>query len=421
MKEGWATTTLGEMCLIRPPKQEAKSELNGNDEVSFVPMDALGIRQKWFDISQRRALDKVYSGYTYFANGDVLLAKITPCFQNGKLGIAQNLENGVGFGSSEFFVFRCSDQLSPEFLFYFLSQETFTMAGVARMAGAVGHQRVPLEFIQSLELPLPPIPEQERIVALLDEAFAAIAAATVHAEQNLANAQALFDSAVNRAFQKGGDEWTSGKLSSYVKDIATGPFGVVLHKSDYIEGGTPLINPINIKGDSIAPDPRKTIGSETRDRLMDYVVNTGDIVIARRGEIGRCAVVGKAESGWLCGTGCFAIRPSVRLESSLLTHMLRSPMYRKRLLGLSSRATMSSLSNKDLAQLEVDVPPLEEQKALLTRFGSISMKVRQFADQMDDKTTLLSTLKQSLLHKAFTGDLTADQQTADRTLAEAGV
>lgn len=307
-----------------------------------------------------------------------------------------------------------------DYLYYFLGSKAAYRQFNDRAAGSTV-RNLNIDLVRSVEVPLPPIPEQKRIVAILDEACAAIATATAYAEQNLANAQALFDSAVNRAFQKGGDEWTSGKLSSYVKDIATGPFGVVLHKSDYIEGGTPLINPINIKGDSIAPDPRKTIGSETRDRLMDYVVNTGDIVIARRGEIGRCAVVGKAESGWLCGTGCFAIRPSVRLESSLLTHMLRSPMYRKRLLGLSSRATMSSLSNKDLAQLEVDVPPLEEQKALLTRFGSISMKVRQFADQMDDKTTLLSTLKQSLLHKAFTGELTADRQVADRTLVEAGV
>ncbi len=192
--EGWRTLPLGEACLIRPPKKEAKSKLIGEDAVSFIPMDTLRIRQKTFDTSQSRRLNKVYSNYTYFTDGDVLLAKITPCFQNGKLGIARSLINGVGFGSSEFFVLRCSEQIDPEFLFYFFSRESFADEGVAQMSGAVGHQRVPLGFIESYPFSFPPLPEQKRIVTILDEAFAAIETATANAEKNLANAKELLES-----------------------------------------------------------------------------------------------------------------------------------------------------------------------------------------------------------------------------------
>ena len=169
VRKGWTEKNLDEVCLIRPPKQEAKLVLAFDDKVSFVPMKSLGIRQKTFDSSRTKPFGETYGSYTYFRDGDVLLAKITPCFQNGKLGIATGLKNGVGFGSSEFLVFRCRDQLTPEYLFYFLSRKSFTDAGVARMSGAVGHQRVPLEFIQNYRVPFPPLTEQKRLVAILDK------------------------------------------------------------------------------------------------------------------------------------------------------------------------------------------------------------------------------------------------------------
>jgi type I restriction enzyme S subunit len=83
-----------------------------------------------------------------------------------------------------------------------------------------------------------------------------------------------------------------------------------LHKSDYTVHGVPLVNPINIRGGCIIPDPEKSINEATKKRLSSYVLEVGDIVVGRRGEIGRCAVVGPREAGWICGTGCFFVRPS---------------------------------------------------------------------------------------------------------------
>ena len=102
-------------------------------------------------------------------DGDVLLAKITPCFENGKLGIARNLKNGVGFGSSEYIVFRCTELLNNKYLYYFLSRSSFREDGASRMTGAVGHKRVPNDFIENTCIFVPSIHEQQRIVAKLDE------------------------------------------------------------------------------------------------------------------------------------------------------------------------------------------------------------------------------------------------------------
>src|SRR5947199_8846195 len=108
MKNGWQTKPLAEMCEIRPPKSEARERVAADALVSFAPMEDLGIDRKFLNASQVKPLASVVGSYTYFADGDVLLAKITPCFENGKLGIATDLSNGIGFGSSEFIVFRPS-------------------------------------------------------------------------------------------------------------------------------------------------------------------------------------------------------------------------------------------------------------------------------------------------------------------------
>ena len=125
MKKDWQLRNLSEVCLIKPPKLEARQKLETDGLVSFMPMEDLGIGKKYAVPSQIRRLGEVQGSYTYFSEGDVLLAKITPCFENGKLGIAKILKFDVGFGSSEYLVFRPSESLKNEWLFYFLSQSSF--------------------------------------------------------------------------------------------------------------------------------------------------------------------------------------------------------------------------------------------------------------------------------------------------------
>lgn len=160
---------MNEVCQIKPPKSEARIRVAVDAIVSFLPMKDLGIGQKFVSAYQTRPLSKVVGSYTYFADGDVLLAKITPCFENGKLGIVERLENGIGFGSSEYIVFRPDSSLNKEWLYYWLSREEFRMEGAKRMMGAVGHKRVAKDFIETTIISFPPFPEQQRIVGILDE------------------------------------------------------------------------------------------------------------------------------------------------------------------------------------------------------------------------------------------------------------
>jgi type I restriction enzyme S subunit len=151
VKAGWIERPLSAVCQIKPPKAEARVQLSGNDLVSFVPMEDLGIGQKILVPNKTRELSDVAGSYTYFADGDVLLAKITPCFENGKLGIAADLVNGIGFGSSEYIVFRPDSSIDKAWLYYFLARETFRTEGAASMTGAVGHKRVAKDFIDSAQ------------------------------------------------------------------------------------------------------------------------------------------------------------------------------------------------------------------------------------------------------------------------------
>ena len=171
MKNGWQSKILSDICQIKPPKSEARDKVSDRSLVSFLPMEDLGIDKKYARAVQTRPLSAVGGSYTYFANGDVLLAKITPCFENGKLGIAEGLSNGIGFGSSEYVVLRPHKMVSKEWLYYYLSREDFRNEGAARMSGAVGHKRVAKEFIEGYSIPVPSFSEQQRITKPSAEHF----------------------------------------------------------------------------------------------------------------------------------------------------------------------------------------------------------------------------------------------------------
>lgn len=159
--------------------------------------------------------------------------------------------------------------------------------------------------------------------------------------------------------------WVHAPLIEHTESVSTGPFGSMLHKSDYVSGGVPLINPINIVDGEIHPDGDKQVGPEALGRLSSYVLKAGDIVVGRRGEIGRCAVVADDQAGWVCGTGCFFIRPRDTVDPHFLAHLLRSPGYRTQLELAATGATMKNMSNTTLAQLVIGLPSQSEQRRIV--------------------------------------------------------
>lgn len=160
-----------ELCkvtMIQPKKRLALDKLSEEENVSFMGMEALGIEQKYSSAKINRPLKDVYKAYQYFEEGDVVFAKISPCFENGKLGIMSDLTNKVGFGSSEFVVLRPSDKISSDFLYYCILDENFRKQGIKNMSGAVGHKRVIKEFFYRFKIPIPPADIQSKATAKLD-------------------------------------------------------------------------------------------------------------------------------------------------------------------------------------------------------------------------------------------------------------
>lgn len=191
---------LGDVADFRPPKKQAKEVLDDKDEVTFMGMKALGELEIDESLMDQRSLSDVYSSYTYFRDGDILLAKITPCYENGKLSIAKNLKNGVGFGSSEFMVIRPGKDLVPEYIQYFLAQNSIRFQAINNMTGSVGHKRVPEDFIKSLEIARISRNEQNRIVAKLNGIKVDVEALKLKKKNTLSDASKLRSSILSAAF-----------------------------------------------------------------------------------------------------------------------------------------------------------------------------------------------------------------------------
>jgi type I restriction enzyme S subunit len=149
-----------------------RDELVDDTLVTFVPMPAVEALTGRMDTSDARPYSTVKKGFTAFATGDVLFAKITPCMENGKMAIAPRLPHGVGFGSTEFHVMRPLDDLDERYLYYFVSSSAFRHEAQHNMTGAVGQKRVPRPWLENQRIPLPPLPEQRRIVEKIETLFA---------------------------------------------------------------------------------------------------------------------------------------------------------------------------------------------------------------------------------------------------------
>nr|WP_076388948.1 restriction endonuclease subunit S [Vaginimicrobium propionicum] len=182
--ENWRWVRLGSVCEINPPKTDTSS-IPPDTDVSFIPMAAVSDVTGRVENVEVRQLRQVSKGYTSFSTGDVLFAKITPCMENGKAAIVPALINGIGYGSTEFFVLRPSDALKTRLLHTFVRQKSFRARAKKVMAGAVGQQRVPKHFLQQSPLPLPPLAEQEEMVRVLDNALNSLADADSRARESL--------------------------------------------------------------------------------------------------------------------------------------------------------------------------------------------------------------------------------------------
>lgn len=405
IKEGWDIKSLGEVCETKPPKREAKSKVDDADFVTFLPMEDLGISNRDVVGTKKRLLKDVSGSYTYFADNDILLAKITPCFENGKIGIARNLINGIGFGSSEYIVFRSKGEVIQEYLYYFLDRATFREEGKKLMTGAVGHKRVSKDFIENYPLPFPKsLEEQQRIVAILDEAFAAIAKAKANAERNLKNARELFESYLQGVFEDKVDGSKSETLESLCELIVD-----CEHKTAPTQAiGYPSIRTPNIgKGVLILENVNRVSEETYNEWTRRAVPQANDLILGREAPAGNVAVI--PENLEVClGQRTVLIRPKKdRLDSHYLASLILSKNVQEKLLAHSRGATVAHINMKDIRAFKIyDLESLSKQKTIVTNLHLLSGETKKLEAIYQKKITDLDELKKSILQKAFAGELT---------------
>ena len=198
--------------------------------------------------------------------------------------------------------------------------------------------------------------------------------------------------------------WAAARFSDVVNELQTGPFGSSLHQSDYEIGGTPVINPASIKHGRIVPVENMAIGDDTLERLATFKLRAGDIVMGRRGEMGRCAVVAQSEEGWLCGTGSLILRLSNSLYPQYLAMLIGSPNFREYLRGHSVGATMQNLNQSILLKMSIGLPPLAEQYRIVAKVDELMVFCDGIEVGLDAAAGARSCLLESLLHAPLVSD-----------------
>lgn len=173
--------------------------------------------------------------------------------------------------------------------------------------------------------------------------------------------------------------WECIHFADFAQEVSTGPFGSMIHKSDYIENGIPLINPSHMMNDQIKADFSISVSPEKAEELSSYKIYKGDIVISRRGEMGRCALVDEKSDGWLCGTGSFFIRFDQRINRDFILLLFKSKLVREYLGGNSVGTTMTNLNHSILNRMPMLLPPEKEILKILQKVHSLM----QLCDQLE--------------------------------------
>lgn len=412
------TVRLRHVAEINPPTP-AFERLPADGELTFLPMESVWPDDR-LDISQRRAKSTVSTGYTRFQDGDVLVPKITPTFEASRSVLIGGLHNGVGAGTTELHVLRAGPQLDPRFLLYLVHTHTFLKLGKAEMYGVAGQQRVPDEFLRNLPVPLPSVIEQRRIAELLDTETARIDNVNRHREHSISTLRERFEAEIDRV-TRGGDavdskpaeytplgtipsSWRQGRLRSVDCEVQTGPFGSQLHAEDYVEGGWPVVNPANIHPEGLVADSRVSVEDSVQVRLSRHILRQGDVVFARRGELGRAAVVTTGQEGWICGTGSLRVRfRNGAFHAGYLRRYLSIPAVRHYFQLQAVGSTMANLNSSILLGMPLLLPSIDEQQKISSRCDEIEREHWRRVRLLKRQQTLLTERRHALIAAAVSG------------------
>ena len=388
-----AFVPLKDICTIAPPKSKVETQRLRGKMVSFLPMEDLGIGIQHIIPQKTRAIEEVVGSYTFFAEGDILLAKVTPCFENGKLGIATNLANGIGFGSSEFIVIRPNiERVIPSYLYFRLQESGFRKEGRTIMTGACGLKRLPKSFVANTTTYLPPIPEQQRIVDILDREFAKIDALKANAEKSLQAAKDLFQATLKKDLEPK-EGWFSEELSSICRVIN----GRAYSKEEFFDTGKYRVLRV---GNFFTNDRWYFSNLELEE---DKYCEKGDLLYAWSASFGPRIWIGEKVIYH------YHIWKLVNKEDTIrkmfLYYWLMSPFFMSQTMNDLHGTTMVHITKGIMERTMVSFPNVSMQDDIIGEIEQASHLCQALQENYQKTLTLCDDLKQSLLRKAFNGEL----------------
>ena len=322
--------------------------------------------------------------------GDILVSTVRPNL-NAVALVTENSDNTL-VASTGYCVLRCLPNADNKYVFYFCQSPAFIEKMVSQATGA-SYPAVTSAIVKECTIPLPSLEEQRRIAALLDKVSDLIA-------KRRAQLDKLDLLVKSRFVEMFGDpvsnekNWPMVTLGD-IAEIRIGPFGSLLHQEDYITGGHALVNPSHIIEGQICIDEKLTVSDKKYDELSAYQLKIDDIVLGRRGEMGRCAVV--HQEGLLCGTGSMIIRPHTQMRPYFLQNIISNPAYKKNIEDKAVGVTMMNLNVPIVSALTVPLLPVHMQEQFIDFMGRVS-KSKLTIQQSLDK---LETLKKALMQQYF--------------------
>lgn len=368
----WSVQKFGELF----EQSITRMKLKRDDLIAFVGMQDVSESAQLVDQKIVR-FDEVKTGFTFFGKGDVLVAKITPCFENGKGCITDNLITNVGFGSTEFHVLRANQNSVSKFIYYWTVNSTFRKKLELDMVGSAGHRRVPLSSIQNYLIPLPATQvEQEKIATVLSDTDALISELeklidkkqsikTATMQQLLTGKTRLPEFALREdGTPKGYKDSELGQIPEdwevvCLGDIGQALIGLTYSPNDTAEFGTLVLRSSNVQNGKLSFDNNVFVRMALPDRV---IVKEGDILICvRNGSrqlIGKCALIDKKTEGSAFGAFMSVYRTKsygfifYQFQSNIIQNQINETM----------GATINQITNKDLNSFRIMQPLIAKEK-----------------------------------------------------------
>jgi len=394
---------LRHVAVINPPTPEFEL-LPDTAELPFLPLEAVWPGDR-LDTTRRQPKAAVSTGYTRFREGDILVPKITPTFQADRTVIAKGLEGGVGAGTTELHVVRAGLEADVRYLRYLLSSKEFLDEGEASMIGVAGQKRVPDDCLRNLAVPIVDLRRQHAIAGYLDREIARIDA-LIEKKQRMIE---LLEEHEQRSMLETVGDWRTVptvSLRQLSTSVVTGPFGTQLSAGEYTIGQIPVINPVHIQRGRIESEENVTVTEATAARLDRHRLRQGDLVLGRKGDVGRAAVVETSQDGWLCGSDSIAVRVDPdRVSGELLAGILRIDYYRQQLGALSTGAMVASIHESSLLSFRLPALPLSAQNDLALRLQRLRRHCDELVGSLERQLALLAEHRQALITAAVTGGL----------------